>query len=105
MDSATVSREVTRLSRDITDLSLPESLRDSLAGKSKSLSPDNRKTLARQNSNGKLKPSPEVRKRLGPEKSEDKLKPQSRAQSRSPVRKSPMEAWGTKSPGGVIVPV
>ena len=74
MNSGTISREVSLVSREVTELSLPESLRDSPAGKSKILIPDNKKSLVRERSSDKLKPSPDVRKLLGTEKSEDKLK-------------------------------
>ena len=119
MSSGTISRAVSLVSREVTELSLPESLlRDSPAGKSKSLSPDNRKTLAPEKPDDKLKPnpnlkpSPDVRRLLGTEKSEDRLKPQTRSRSRSPVTRSPSfgsktpsEAWVTKGPGGIIIPL
>lgn len=90
INSGAISRDVSLLSREVTELSLPESLRDSPVVR-KSVSPSSRKMLVTQKSDGKLK---------------------TRSQSNSPLRRSPSfgsktpaEAWVTKGPGGIVIPL
>ena len=76
-------------SREISELSLPETLKEPPVVKSKSLSPTNRK-------------------RLSTEKSSEKLRIRSRSPlARSPSfgTKTPVESPFTRGPGGVIIPV
>ena len=89
MNSDLILREITNISREVTELSLPESLQESPVMKSKNLSPDNRKALVTEKSNDKLKP-----------------------RSRSPLRRSPsfgsktqLEPPVSRGPGGLVIPV